>query len=51
MPKDAPFCVAVDWGTSSFRSWLLSISGQVLGHFFGPMVSAKLAIGHCRDSS
>ena len=36
MPQKALFCMAVDWGTSSFRSWLLSISGQVLGHFSGP---------------
>lgn len=36
MHKDVPFCIAVDWGTSSYRSWLLSTSGQVLGHFSGP---------------
>ena len=35
MHEDVPFCIAVDWGTSSYRSWLLSISGQVLGHFSG----------------
>ena len=34
--KDAPFCIAVDWGTSSFRSWMLSNSGKVLAHFSGP---------------
>ncbi|WP_425457853.1 2-dehydro-3-deoxygalactonokinase [Aureimonas fodinaquatilis] len=27
---DAPFCVAVDWGTSSFRLWLLATDGTVL---------------------
>ena len=36
MLKDVPFCIAVDWGTSSFRSWVLSRSGQVLGDFSGP---------------
>lgn len=27
----APFCAAVDWGTSSFRIWLLGEGGAVLG--------------------
>ncbi|MGB1395993.1 MAG: 2-dehydro-3-deoxygalactonokinase [Candidatus Puniceispirillaceae bacterium] len=36
MLEDVPFCIAVDWGTSSFRSWVFSRSGQVLGHFSGP---------------
>ena len=26
-----PFCAAVDWGTSSFRVWLLSADGNTLG--------------------
>lgn len=26
-----PFCAAIDWGTSSFRLWLLSEDGSVLG--------------------
>ncbi len=25
-----PFCAAVDWGTSSFRIWLLSADGNIL---------------------
>ena len=25
-----PFCAAIDWGTSSFRLWLLSADGGVL---------------------
>jgi len=25
------FCAAVDWGTSSFRLWILDKAGQVLG--------------------
>lgn len=28
--RAAPFCAAVDWGTSSFRAWLLSADGTVL---------------------
>ena len=30
------FCVAVDWGTSSFRAWLLSRDGDVLAESRGP---------------
>ena len=30
------FCVAVDWGTSSFRLWVLSRNGDVLGESRGP---------------
>lgn len=29
--SNAPFCLAVDWGTSSFRLWLLDEAGAVLG--------------------
>ena len=36
MPNSSEFCVAVDWGTSSFRSWLLDSSGQPLSHYAGP---------------
>lgn len=32
----APFCVAVDWGTSSFRLWILAASGAVLNASRGP---------------
>lgn len=28
---DAPFCAAVDWGTTNFRLWLLGGDGAVLG--------------------
>lgn len=31
MPPVAAFCAAVDWGTSSFRLWLLDRDGAVLG--------------------
>ncbi|WP_082496666.1 2-dehydro-3-deoxygalactonokinase [Aminobacter sp. DSM 101952] len=30
------FCVAVDWGTSSFRAWLLARDGKVLAESRGP---------------
>ena len=28
-----PFCAAVDWGTSSFRAWLLDERGEVIEQF------------------
>lgn len=42
-----PFCVAVDWGTSSFRLWVLAASGAILGARRGPegMVVAAGAVG------
>jgi 2-dehydro-3-deoxygalactonokinase len=29
--KPPPFCAAIDWGTSTFRLWLLDTDGAVLG--------------------
>ncbi|MBC8130386.1 MAG: 2-dehydro-3-deoxygalactonokinase [Rhizobiaceae bacterium] len=53
----SPFCAAVDWGTSSFRLWLLARDGSVLGERrsregmntaggagFGPTLENHLAI-------
>ena len=39
----APFCVAVDWGTSSFRLWSLTADGAVLGASRGPEGMAATA--------
>lgn len=38
-----PFCAAVDWGTSSFRLWLLAPDGSVIAERRGPdgMMSAR----------
>jgi len=52
----APFCAAVDWGTTNFRLWLLDAQGSVLGERssgegmraclpdrFGPVLEAHLS--------
>lgn len=43
--SNAPFCVAVDWGTSSFRLWLLDEAGAVLGESRGTE-----GMMHCAES-
>ncbi len=57
------FCAVVDWGTSSFRLWLIDSQGQVLAgrrsnegmahcaaHGFAPVLEAHLAaLGACAD--
>jgi 2-dehydro-3-deoxygalactonokinase len=43
MTDNTPFCVAVDWGTSSFRSWLLDGAGQCLAHHAGPYGIRQIA--------
>lgn len=35
-PQKDAFCVAVDWGTTSFRAWLLARDGSVLAESRGP---------------
>lgn len=55
--QPSPFCAAVDWGTSSFRLWLLAADGTVLGERrsqegmqaagatgFGPVLESHLSI-------
>lgn len=37
------FCVAVDWGTSSFRLWVLAANGAVIGENRGPEGMATAA--------
>ena len=43
MPDSSEFCVAVDWGTSSFRSWLLDRAGQPLSQYSGPFGIRQIA--------
>lgn len=43
MPSTSPAFAAVDWGTSSFRLWLLSGAGEVLGTRRGNFGMSNLA--------
>ncbi len=44
--ENRAFCAAVDWGTTSFRIWLLSQSGDVLGeHRSGEGLTTATEIG------
>ena len=45
MTSDRPAFVAVDWGTSSFRGWLLDATGTPLAETRGPE-----GMLHCADS-
>ena len=44
--NDEPSLVAVDWGTSSFRLWVLTASAKVLQEASGPFGMASLSPGH-----
>ena len=48
---DQAFCVVVDWGTSSFRLWVLAANGAVIGESRGPegMATAAASTGGFPD--
>jgi len=41
-----PSLVAVDWGTSSFRLWVLTASADILHEASGPLGMASITPGH-----